>query len=137
MPGPAATAALDWDFPAASPMKGFRHAMVGVSRSHDHLKSLAADEWRIDPEHPDIDPLAEARILLELYERSAELEEVLAEPADFQRFLEDSIESSRELVAALERHRKGESAAATDAADAFATVNSACKACHSGYRNED
>lgn len=70
VPSAQQTSAMDWDFPAASPLEGVGGAMVEINRAHDHLKSLAKNAWRPDASHPDLDALNEATKLASTFERA-------------------------------------------------------------------
>lgn len=129
------SAALPYDFPAAAPMVGFRQAMVEVSRSHDRLLALERSGWRLDPDHPDLDPRHEAEILRDLYRQSGELDEVKSRPAGFRESLEVSHRASEELVGALRALPLGERAASEAASRALALVGEGCASCHAAWRN--
>ena len=128
------TRAIPWDFPAASPLEGIAGAMVVVSRADDHLKALAKNGWQPDPTHPDMDASNEAAKLADVFERSVALEEVLKQPEDFRKWMDDSVKQS----AALREVVRGLSSGATTAADAdkaYKALSATCTACHDGYRN--
>ena len=52
LPTPEDTDAIQWDFPAAHEFRGVRHAMIGISRIHDHLKALVRAGLGRRPEPP-------------------------------------------------------------------------------------
>jgi protein tyrosine phosphatase (PTP) superfamily phosphohydrolase (DUF442 family) len=131
------TSAYAFDFPAARPMQGFRQAMVEIPRLHDNLELLADNGWRVDPAHPDLEPLNEAQNLLEIFRQAAQLEEVAAHAADFRGWLSASIDANAELVTALEALAREPRTTAREAAAlaAFEDVQAQCTACHRAYRN--
>jgi|SRR5688572_6537213 len=135
IPDAKTTAAFAWDFPAASPLEGFREGMVEVSRADDNLKFLSKRQWQPDAEHPDVDAVNEAVKLAQALESCAKLETLANKPPDFQGWMADSVKQSAELRDALQALRKGEADAA--AADkAYKAVAASCTACHDVYRND-
>ena len=135
LPSAEETAAYAWDFPEAKPMEGFRESMVEVTRAHDNLKALAARDWEQGPEHPDLDALREAEILLEVFRQGAELEEVQARPEDFRGWLAESVRAGESLVDTLRASRDGVGTAGARAREALERLGGSCKACHRAYRN--
>jgi hypothetical protein len=134
IPAEYETTALQWDFPAASPLDGVAGAMVLVSRADDHLKALSKNGWEPNPHHPDVDPQNEAAKLADLFERAVSLEDVASQPEDFRKWMGDSKAQS----AALREVVKGlSSGAATveDANKAYKALSATCTACHDVYRN--
>jgi hypothetical protein len=136
IPPEATTASLEWDFPPAHRIEGYRHSMIEVSRAHDPLKYLAKRDWESDPEHPDIDAVNEAEKLAQALEAGNRLDEVAAKPADFRKWMEESVLESRQLHEELSAFRGGETAALERANRAFDAVNNLCSRCHTAYRNE-
>lgn len=136
VPTLADTEGLDFDFPAAHPFGGFRQVMVQLPRAFDNLKAFSRNDWKVDPDHPDVDPYNEAAKLLDLFVYGNELHEVAAEPEDFRGWMDDSVREARALKGALEAHRAG-SAIDFDAVNqAYNGVANACNACHKVYRND-
>ncbi len=135
LPSAEETAAFAWDFPEADPMEGFRESMVEVTRAHDNLKALAARDWEPDPEHPDLDALNEAEILVGLFRRGAELEEVQAQPEDYRRWMAESVQAGESLVEGLRASRGGDGVAGARAREALERISGSCQACHRAYRN--
>ena len=135
MPTVEESARLEWDFPAAQPLGGFRQAMVGITRAFDHLKPLYNLKWEPDPEHPDLDALNEAEKLADLFRRSAELEEVQAQPEEFRGYVDDSVRASVSLVEQLRAAKAGDASAKEEASKSFRTIHQTCTLCHTVYRN--
>jgi protein tyrosine phosphatase (PTP) superfamily phosphohydrolase (DUF442 family)/cytochrome c556 len=135
MPTDAELRAMRYDFPARQPMRGFRHAMVDVSRPYDDLEALQKRGWDADPEHPDVDARNSAERLAQVFEASSKLDEVAAKPKDFRGWLDDSVKASKDLVDALKRRSAGDAAAAKEADAAFLTLKQRCDSCHKPYRN--
>lgn len=134
IPSASETSAMDWDFPAASPLDGIAGAMVEVSRADDHLKAMSKHEWRPDPSHPDGNALNEATKLLGVFERSVAMSEVQQQPEDFRQWMADSITGARSLRDALQALKDGKGRTA-DADAAYKAVSKTCTACHDVYRN--
>jgi protein tyrosine phosphatase (PTP) superfamily phosphohydrolase (DUF442 family) len=136
IPSATATERYEWDFPAAHRIEGFRHAMIEIPRSFDPLKYLSKRDWKPDPEHPDIDPLNEARKLAEIFEVSNGLEEIQARPADFRQWMDGSVRESVTLREALARLAEGDDSARGEVDRAFGAVSNLCSRCHDSYRND-
>lgn len=139
IPSAAATAAYDWDFPAARPMHGFRQAMVEIPRLFDNIEMLSDRDFGADPAHPDVDALNEARSLLSVFQQASELPEVQERPADFRRWLKQSGTYSEQLVQALENAASSDPQVASSARklamQALDAIDSNCTSCHRAYRN--
>jgi protein tyrosine phosphatase (PTP) superfamily phosphohydrolase (DUF442 family)/cytochrome c556 len=135
LPDADTTRRFEWDFPAERPIRGFRHAMVEVSRADDNLKTLAKNGWTADAEHPDADALNDAKKLARLFAMSAELGDVKSKPADFHRFLTESVAAAHELERSIAdwRDRSG----SRDAVEkGYVRVSKSCNDCHASYRDE-
>jgi len=130
MPSRQETARYAWDFPAAHPLGGFRHAMVEVARHWDNLVALAKRDWQPDPKHPDVDATNEAAKLAGLFARANGLAEVKKSPEDLRDWMDTSVEESDKLLRSL---RAGENAKASKA---LRVIKQACGSCHAGYRNQ-
>ena len=135
IPTEADTRGYAWDFPAAQPLKGFRSAMIEISRADDNLKALAKHKWVVDAEHPDIDPVNEATKLASLFDRSSVMDELSSKPADFTGWMQDSTVQAVALRDALIALKSG-SGGAEDADKAYKTLSATCTACHDVYRND-
>jgi hypothetical protein len=121
---------------AAAPMppsrvqpKGVRAAMVDVDQRWDFLKASQAAGWNPPPNHPDVSPKHEAKMLWESYREMARLDEAKAKGEDFLKHAAEAERLAGELEEAL---LSGDGAAATAA---FRKVKKNCDACHSAYRN--
>ena len=130
MPSRRETARYAWDFPAAHPLGGFRHAMVGVARHWDNLVALKERDWQPDPKHPDVDAKNEAAKLAGLFGRANGLDGVKKSPEDFRDWMDTSVEESGKLLQALQA---GEPAKASKA---LRVIKQTCGSCHASHRNE-
>ena len=132
------TDAIQWDFPAAHEFKGIRHAMIGISRIHDHLKALSGRGWAVDPNHPDLSASNETAQLVEIFRTARATAEVEKKPDDFQGWMRESVAASEALLATLGEMPTGyaEHEQWAQAATAgFDAVNGLCSSCHQVYRN--
>lgn len=134
IPEPRETQQYDWDFPAAHPLPGFRHAMIEVSRADDNLKYLAKHGWQPGPDHPDVDALNEAAKLAGLFERAEHMDDVTGKPADFRAWMAESVVASARLRSAIEDW-KGGAGTVAEIDDAYQDLAASCTACHKVYRN--
>ncbi|QDU69389.1 cytochrome c [Engelhardtia mirabilis] len=134
LPSESQTRAMDWDFPSASPLDGVAGAMVRITRSHDLLKALSKNDWRAPDHHPDANALNEAEQLAVLLQRTTELDETAAEPADFRAMMAASAEAAAQLRDDLRAMNAGELTHEQASASLKVVANS-CTACHEVYRN--
>ncbi len=136
MPSADESRNLEWDFESAHPVKGIAGAMVPISRSHDALKKLVRRKWQVDPAHPDIDPVNEAIILKQSFERMLKMDEITGGPADQRAGIQHSVDLSRQLHSHLVRLKAGDSSAAGEATRTMKALKKECASCHKTYRNE-
>jgi len=113
-----------------APVGNFAAGMATMDRTWDRIKLIQAAGWQVPPDHPDLVPAQEAKILAEM---QAALTGVLSAEqqadADFVRLLLASQTESQALQAALE------SGDAAGAEQRYAALKKACSACHDSYRN--
>jgi len=103
--------------------------MVEVAERWEHLQFAREQGWAADPEHPDIDPPHQARLLLEAFREAGRLD---ADTTDFGPVFRAYVDEAEAAAAALEGAlRRGDPAAADAAADA---VKRSCTACHADFR---
>ena len=139
MPTPEDTQLIQWKFPAAHEFRGIRHAMIGISRIHDHLKALKGRDWAVDPNHPDLNASNETAQLIGIFKIAKATSEAEMKPEDYRVWMRESVEASEALLEVLRAEP------APDAADygtwkesasaAFDEVNTLCIRCHEPYRN--
>jgi len=130
LPSEPDTAACSFDFAPAHEFKGFRHAMIEISRIFDHLEALDKRSWEVDPNHPDLNAAHEAARLLETFKAAAAMEEVRDKPEDFRGWLGESVETTDALLSRLRAFTSAEAAN-----EALAAVKGRCDSCHKAYRN--
>ncbi len=129
------TAASEYDFEAAHRPDGMVGVMIALSRAHDNVAMLSKREWKLDPQHPDVDAINEAQKLHDAYVLSLELPEVQEGPQDLREWFEESRDASLELIAELRTAHTGDAAASGRAVDAFLALKADCSSCHRAYRN--
>lgn len=137
LPDEATTEGYAWDFPAAREVDGLRGAMVTMTRHIDQLELAVLADFQFDPEHPDLAPLNDAKVLEELLEQCMDLEGSAPHSAGFQAGLAESRAAARHLVELLEE-RQGEGfrgEVLRQATEAFESLDRSCIECHKGYRN--
>ncbi|MCA9101389.1 MAG: cytochrome c [Planctomycetales bacterium] len=111
-------------------------AMVALEHTNDHVKAIAAADWRTPADHPDLDPAHEALLLREHFTEMLRVDEVRSQPEEFQAMLRESEESARRLETALRRWQPAAGVAPPEAVTApFARITANCKACHEKYRD--
>jgi len=137
LPTAVDTAAIQWQFPAAHEFKGIRHAMIGISRIHDHLKALNGRKWEVDPNHPDLNAANETDQLIGIFKIAKATAESEHKPEDYRGWMKASVEASEALLQTLQevptdggRDQWVESAEA-----GFDAINGLCNSCHQVYRN--
>ena len=122
--------AVSDDLPSIVMPKGMVAGMVEMSNRWTNLKIGKAAKWGVDPEHPDVSPPHEARMLWELF-REMHRNDPEAE-AYGEVFLAYLKESEKELIK-LEKAIRSKDKIRADAA--FAATKQLCKDCHRDYRN--
>jgi protein tyrosine phosphatase (PTP) superfamily phosphohydrolase (DUF442 family) len=117
-------------FPSVATVTGMVATMAGIDAVFDLVKQSAQAGWKAPDDHPDLVATKETARLASLF---AELEhdaESKALPADYQQQLQQAIEQSRALDAAV---RKADS---KQAAELLAALGKGCKSCHVTYRDQ-
>jgi protein tyrosine phosphatase (PTP) superfamily phosphohydrolase (DUF442 family) len=134
LPTRRVSASLAWDFPSQVRFDGLRSAMIESTRIYDHLRMLGERGWKVDPEHPDLDPAHEAGRLVELLDR-ATLDACGAGPAGLRQGMTDVADQVRALEGLLEKAKGGDAEAALDASEELRRIKQSCNACHRVFRN--
>jgi len=122
---------LDVEFVEVAAIPPLADAMVALEHTHDHIKQIAASDWKAPAKHPDLDPAHEALLLKEHFAELLRMDDVTTRPAAFQESLQASESAAQQLEDAL-----GQSPPATEAArTALDTINTNCTACHRQFRD--
>lgn len=135
IPTAVESSASTWAFEATHTVKGIAGAMVPIARSHDALKFLSKNDWAVDADHPDIDPVNEANILLQAFESMESLGEVADGPGKMQVGTAKSIQAARSLRDHLIEVKRGSESAKKAALLNLKQIKAQCSACHATYRN--
>ena len=106
-------------------------AMVALEHTHDHLKSMAANDWKPLPKHPDLDPAHEALLLREHFTELLRTPEVQAQPREFIESLEQSEKAAKALELGLQAATLNDKRLTL----ALTTVTNQCQACHQTFRD--
>ncbi len=129
VPSAEAVAKVSADLPSRVVPQGMRAMMVDLSHRFEYLKASKLLGWKKLPDHPDINPPHEARMLWELCREIDRLEEIEAHGAAFKRFNRDSEKAG----VALEKALRADNHAAADRA--YGTLKNLCSQCHKAFRN--
>jgi protein tyrosine phosphatase (PTP) superfamily phosphohydrolase (DUF442 family) len=109
-------------------VESFAAAMAKIDRNFDNLKLCEQAEWSVPKDHPDLVPRQEALLLKEGLRES--LRNLAADrPAEFREWLQQSVELSESLQAALQRHD------AAQATPLLKQLEQSCKHCHGKCRS--
>jgi protein tyrosine phosphatase (PTP) superfamily phosphohydrolase (DUF442 family) len=135
LPDEETTRNYEWNFPAAQPLEGIAGAMVVTARHYENVLFSDDVDYGVDPLHPDIDPLNEAEILLQLYQQMGAMDEVRQASDDYRGWMADGERAALDLVEALRDHRAQVSGARERVEDALTAAKQSCSACHTKYRN--
>lgn len=118
------------DLPKAVIPKGVRAGMVDMNLRWDFLKLSKKAGWKTPPNHPDVSPPHEAKMLWELFREMHRNDEEAKEYGDvFMLYLKESEKGT----IALEKALRAEDIKA--ASKFFAEVQQLCKDCHRDYRD--
>jgi protein tyrosine phosphatase (PTP) superfamily phosphohydrolase (DUF442 family) len=128
---------LQVEYPESVKVPPIADAMIDIEHTHDHLKSLAANEWRKLEKQPDLDSAHEALLLREHYTELLRTDEVKRQAEGFQKMLAESEATAKALEALLERWKKAGSPAPPpeNIGKVFSAVTQSCAACHKTYRD--
>ena len=129
IPDEASSEAYPFDFPHTAAPDNLQSWMASITRSYEYLEGRASAGFVPDPDHPDLDPVREARRVSQAFEACLSLEEVRVSPPDHMRRMRGALASSRALLAAIE----GGDPVRADGA--LGTLSGNCSACHRVYRN--
>lgn len=129
--------ALQAEFPETARLPPLAEAMVALEHTHDHLKLIAANEWKRPASHPDLDPPHEALLLREHFTEMLRTDTVVREPEKFRDLLRDSEAAAQELELALGKWQEGQFAPPVPEAIPafFGRVTNNCTACHREFRD--
>lgn len=128
---PASALQADPDrFPSVAKVSGMVGTMAEIDLVIDLVKQAHKAGWKPPGDHPDLVPTKETKRLHTLYANLKNDQESLALPADYQQMLQQAIDASAALDAAV---RAGDAAAAEQY---LAAINKGCKQCHVVYRDQ-
>ena len=116
-------------FPSSNVVSGTVAVMTAVDNVFDELKTVRGEQWQVPKSHPDLVPAHAAKELHELLAGLANDNECQQQPADFHRFLQQSIAAAAEFQLALEAHDTARSESA------YTALNQSCKQCHKQFRD--
>ena len=125
------TADLKVDFKETVAIPPMADAMIAIEHTHDHLKTVAAADWKETEKHADIDPPHEALLLREHFTELLRTDEAKRQPAAFQKLLEQSETDAQSLEDLLRSPQPDHSK--LDAQ--FARVTASCTSCHKTFRD--
>lgn len=116
--------------PEITRVSGLVATMVELDVVFDNLKALNAAEWRVPADHPDLVPAKEARRTATLFRGLHENADSNAHPADYQQWLNRSIDDADAIARAVDAGDPKE------AALRFQSLGKTCKECHKPYRDQ-
>ena len=117
-------------FPSITEVTGLVGVMAEIDQVIDLVRQSHEAKWRAPDDHPDLVAEKETQRLSELFKSLLSDEESLAHPAEYQRFLNNSIKVSERLDQAVRSQN------AIQAAQMLSTLATSCKTCHRTYRNK-
>lgn len=136
LPDVDATTEHIFDFPASRELAETRALMVSLSRAFDNLEGMAKNGWQVNPEHPDVDPVNEAAILVDLLTQAALVPQPDHVDAGYSAFFGDTLDRARDLhVTASRAGTLDTSPDWTETARSFDSLSRSCSTCHVAYRN--
>ncbi len=128
IPSVEESGAYDWEFPAEHRLSDFREVMVDSARTWDNLKLLYANEWKPDPEHPDLDAVNESEKIAQQMTQCAAMDSVKDKPQDFRDWMNESSKGAHVLAESLRGYSKGNAEALDHANAAFKKLVRTAKA---------
>jgi protein tyrosine phosphatase (PTP) superfamily phosphohydrolase (DUF442 family) len=127
--------ALTANFPEIARLPPLAEAMVELEHTHDHLKRIAAADWKSPANEPDLEPAHEALLLTEHFAEMLRMDSVAQEPADFGKMLAQSERDARELEKRLSRRENAEIVSSAEINSPFERLSANCTACHRQFRD--
>jgi protein tyrosine phosphatase (PTP) superfamily phosphohydrolase (DUF442 family) len=106
-------------------------AMIAIEHHHDHLKAIAAANWKSPREHPDLDPPHEALLLSEQFTELLRTEAVVKETDAFNSLVREGEAAAQELEASL----RAKPFDAKRSTAAFTKITTNCQTCHQKFRD--
>lgn len=128
---PASALRADPDrFPSVATVSGLVATMAEIDLVIDLVKQAHKAGWKPPGDHPDLVPAKETKRLHTLFANLGHDPESAALPADYQQMLQQAIDGSAALDAAV---RANDSVAAERH---LAAMQKGCKQCHAVYRDQ-
>jgi hypothetical protein len=136
VPGVDVLANIPADFPETAEVPPLVDAMVAIDAHWEELTAIRAAGFRAPPEHPDIEPAHEAKLLHEQFQELLRSEETDGYGTEFARILEESAQAAGRLEAALRRLADNRDETTLQQADrAWQAVADRCTGCHREFRD--
>jgi protein tyrosine phosphatase (PTP) superfamily phosphohydrolase (DUF442 family)/cytochrome c556 len=138
VPTAAETAKFAFDFESAHKFEGTRTAMIPMGRHWDNITALKKHGWKVDPAHPDIDPLQEATQLHQLFSACQNMPDTATYADDYHGWMQASFDGSAELVKFLTDCRAETCTpeeVSKELTAAYDIVSKSCTECHKAYRD--
>lgn len=126
---PFALLAADIDLPERADVGGYAGAMSLISRAHDRVKLVAANDWRVPDDHPDLAPRSDLGLIHDLLRSLEDDAESLAYGPEHARMLRESVD------AAVAAERDFDAGNLRALAVSFKGLAASCNACHAAYRD--
>jgi protein tyrosine phosphatase (PTP) superfamily phosphohydrolase (DUF442 family) len=106
-------------------------AMIAIEHHHDHLKLIAAANWKSPPDHPDLDPPHEALLLSEQFAELLRTEATAKQPEAFRALAREGEAAAQALEASL----RAKPIDARQTTAAFTKLTNNCQTCHQTFRD--
>lgn len=126
----AAEMASATNFPELAHSSSLVDTMVAIDDHSSWLKQSQRAGWRTPPGHPDISPVHEAMMLLELFREVPRATDLTGRTKDFRQKLAAAEKTAENLHTLLAKPAPGPELDA-----AFTRATQSCAACHKTYRN--
>ncbi|MGB4710036.1 MAG: hypothetical protein WBH50_00105 [Fuerstiella sp.] len=128
---------LQVEFKEVQKIPPMAEAMVHLSHADEHLKLIAAANWKSPENHPDLVPAHEALLMREIFTEMLRTDEVARQPEEFRKWLQDSEADAQQLEAELKAWITDQNVASPLArlTELSAKISANCKACHQKYRD--
>lgn len=123
--------ALQVEYPEKAAIPPLADAMINLEHTHDHVKQIAAAQWKAPPKHPALDPAHEALLLREHYTEMLRMDEIAQRPEDFRTILKEGETAGQLLDDAL----RATPVNAEQALAALNVISQGCSTCHKAHRD--
>lgn len=119
------------EFPEVTLVSKLAQLMVEIDEHWEHLKLVKKANWKMPPNHPDLEPAHEASILAAHYAQAAKG----TKTGELQQWLIESERNAQALATLLQQKKKALKIESAVIEAAYQRMANDCTRCHTKYRD--